>query len=259
MDITRLKEKIHLYLVESTTPLGMAIDIGFIFINILACVLYVFSTTLDADSPWNEVVSRVELLCVTAFIVDYLLRIFVAKSKVGYIFSFYGLIDLISILPVFSSFLNVGFLRAARIFRIFVFVQDHTSFFGRVSPANLNLLRLALCVFSILFVASCLIFEVESGKNPQFANISDAAYFTIVTVTTVGFGDITPITGAGRLVTVLMITAGVIFIPYHLGMIARQYLFTPGHSSTTCPSCGVHGHQKDAGYCRRCGSSLTSP
>ncbi|MHC4885842.1 MAG: potassium channel family protein [Planctomycetota bacterium] len=256
-----LRESIRFYLVDCTTPLGKAIDIGLIVLNLLTCALYGIGTYIeDANATLAKTINMAEWICVTIFIVEYLLRFYAAERKLRHFFSLYALIDLISILPVFSTVMDLRFLRAARIFRIFRFfrfLQDEDFFFGQVSRTQIQVLRLAMTATAIIFVASGCIYEAESGANPeQFQTLGDAAYFAIVTVTTVGFGDQTPITDAGRLVTALMIIAGVVSIPYHIGQLARQVFFDASLKKEPCPSCALNRHEHDAHYCRRCGSKL---
>ncbi|MHC4872136.1 MAG: potassium channel family protein [Planctomycetota bacterium] len=255
-----IKAKVKFYLVDCTTVPGKAIDIALIILNILTCLLYAVGTYIENEASFlSKSITVLEGICLTIFIIEYILRFWVAEKKLRHFFSLYALIDLISILPVLSTVLDLRFLRAARIFRIFRFFrffENEEFFFGRITQTQIKIARLLMTALAIIFVASGCIYEAEEAVNPQFGSLGDAAYFAIVTVTTVGFGDQTPATDIGRIITALMIIAGVICIPYHIGQIARQVFFDASLKEITCKSCGLARHEQDAKFCRLCGEEL---
>ena len=119
-----------------------------------------------------------------------------------------------------------------------------------------NVARLVVSVIMLFFVYSGLFFFVESPVNPEVQNFGDAFYFTVVAVSTVGFGDIVPVSSWGRLVTLAMIISGIIIIPLQVARIFRAWL-NPGERRTLiCPGCGLSRHDADAKYCRICGANL---
>jgi voltage-gated potassium channel len=112
-------------------------------------------------------------------------------------------------------------------------------------------------LFAIIFVYSGLIYQVEHQVNPEnFRTFLDAFYFSVVTMTTVGFGDITPISETGRLLTVLMILTGIALIPWQLGDLIRQFAKTSNQIKTLCPTCSLSFHDADAQFCKICGTQL---
>lgn len=260
MNGSTLKEKIKFYLVDCTTVPGKAIDIALIILNLLTCLLYAVGTYVENETSFfNRSVEILEWFCLTVFIIEYILRFWVAEKKLRHVFGLYALIDLISILPVLSTVLDLRFLRAARIFRIFRFFrffENEIFFFGRITQTQIRIARLLMTALAIIFVASGCIYEAEEAVNPQFGTLGDAAYFAIVTVTTVGFGDQTPVTDIGRIVTALMIVAGVICIPYHIGQIARQVFFDTNLKEIPCSKCGLVRHDNDANFCKLCGEKI---
>ncbi len=260
MKAMTIKEKVQFYLVDCTTVPGKAIDIGLIFLNFFTCLLYAVSTyTEKSNSTINQTISGIEWFCLVIFIIEYFLRFWVAEKKIKHFFSLYSLIDLISILPALSTVLDLRFLRAARIFRIFRFfrfLENEIFFFGKINLTQIRIARLAMTSLAIIFVSSGCIYEAENSINQQFSSLGDAAYFVIVTITTVGFGDQTPITDIGRFVTAMMIIAGVVFIPYHIGQIARQVFVEASFKKIICHTCKLSSHEQDAKFCRQCGTSL---
>lgn len=255
------KERVRFYLVDCSTLPGKAIDAGLVLLNIYTCVAYGLST-YDLGEGVQAFLALSEWVIVVVFAVEYILRFWAAEGRVRHFFHPYTLIDLVSILPVFSTVLDLRFLRVARIVRIFRFLrflEDETFFFGRLTAMHLRVSRLIFTSVAIVFVASSAMFEAEKGANPQFTTLGDAVYYTIVTVTTVGFGDITPASSLGKTITILMIAAGVVLIPYHIGQLARHMFFAESRRHSICAGCGLSSHERDADYCRRCGAALAPP
>ena len=192
---------------------------------------------------------------VALFILEYLLRLYGAPQRWSHFKDAYSIIDLAAILPTLvlmaipASFFVydiriVQILRVLTVFRIFRFLrfisQNH-SFFGTISQGMINVARLVMSIIIIFFVYSGLFYFVENPLNPNVQNFGDAFYFTVVAVSTVGFGDIVPVTQAGRLVTVAMIISGIILIPFQAARIFRAWLMTGRDKKVLiCPSWRAH-------------------
>ncbi|MEN9203579.1 MAG: ion transporter [Thermostichus sp. DG_1_6_bins_120] len=206
---------------------------------------------------WLERVDRVIL---GLFLLEYLLRFATAPQKIRYLFSLYSMIDLLVILPFFSGMTDIRFIRIFRWFRILRllrFVEGKTFFGTVISSDSRILLRILFTLFSIIFVYSGLIYQVEHPVNPTaFATFLDAFYFSVVTMTTVGFGDLTPSSELGRLLTVLMILTGVALIPWQVGDLVKQLVKSGNLVQQVCPGCGLLQHDADAQFCKRCGTRL---
>jgi voltage-gated potassium channel len=155
--------------------------------------------------------------------------------------------------------LNIGFLRMIRILRVFRifrflrFTADPDFFFGKITIHLLRVVRLILTILIIFFITSGLFWAVENPVNENVVTFEDAFYFSVVSLATVGFGDITPVTNAGRRVTVLMILSGIIFIPWQVSQIAKEWIHMSSRKRVTCPKCGLMYHDKDASHCKSCG------
>lgn len=159
------------------------------------------------------------------------------------------------LLPTAAVAANVGFLRVIRVLRFYRFTREREFFFGTVSLGTLRAMKLLLTVLTIFFVAAGLFYTAERGVNPEVRTFGDAFYFMMVALTTVGFGDIVPVTGAGRLVTTAATLAGIVLIPGQASRIVRQWT-TPVRTEVTCPECGLTGHEPDASHCRACGAVI---
>jgi voltage-gated potassium channel len=132
------------------------------------------------------------------------------------------------------------------------FTQDAEFFFGTVSSGALRATKLLLTVLVVLFVSAGAFYAVEVRANPGVDHFGDAFYYVVITLSTTGFGDIVPVTPAGRWVTVASILAAIILIPWQAGKIVRAWT-SDEEVPTTCPQCGLTGHDPDASHCKACG------
>ena len=195
------------------------------------------------------------------------MRLCVVRHPLRYARSFYGLVDLLSVLPSYLMLVLPGMqalqvirvLRMMRMFRIFKMVRH-------VNGAELLLhalyaSRAKVTVFfsfmlAITLIAGTLMYLIEGPQN-GFTSIPTGVYWAIVTITTLGFGDITPDTHLGRLLTSILVLTGYAIIAVPTGIVTSELSKLGGDdSSDACPSCGVHGHLPDARFCRRCGAPM---
>ena len=264
-----LRQTVQFYMIDFQTPLGKAIDIFIIVLNLLVVALFIMNT-YDISSNLRDALWKLEIAVVTIFIIEYMLRLYGAPDRWSYVRELYSIIDLVAImptliliaLPTYVFIYDIRFIQIIRVlavFRVFRFLRfitkDHL-FFGFISLEMVNVARLIVSVIMLFFFYSGLFFFVESPVNPQVQNFGDAFYFTVVAVSTVGFGDIVPVSSWGRLVTLAMIISGIIIIPLQVARIFRAWL-NPGERRTQiCPSCGLSSHDADAKYCKICGANL---
>lgn len=261
-DATR-RELVEFYLLDHRTRLGKAIDIGLLGLNLVFIGVLVVET-YPIGERMQALLWSIEVAIAAVFAVEYVLRLYGAQNRLAEFLNGYTLVDLLSILPtlavallpgVAAVSLTVGFLRVLRVIRVlrfYRFTEDEEFFFGTVAVGTLRAMKLLLTVFTIFFVSAGLFYTVEHGVNPEIGNFGDAFYFTVVALTTVGFGDITPMTEAGRLVTVSSILAGIVLIPWQASRIIREWT-NQGKVDVTCPQCGLSYHDPDASHCKSCG------
>jgi voltage-gated potassium channel len=264
-----LRETVNFYMVDFRTPLGRAIDLFIILMNLLVVGIFVLNT-YNLSLETRALLWILEVGVVGFFIIEYLLRFYGSTNRESYVVDAYSIIDLVAILPtviliiapISGIYADIRFVQTIRIFavfRIFRFLRfvdkDHL-LFGTVSPGMLRVVRLVTTILIVFFVSSGFFYYAESPINPLVNNFGDAFYFTVVALSTVGFGDIVPVTGAGRLVAILSIISGILLIPWQASLVVKEWLKIGSKGEAICEGCGLGEHDMDALYCKRCGKLL---
>ena len=262
----RLREIIY----EADTRAGKLFDVV-LLIAILASVLFVMLESVESlDKKYHTFLNIAEWVITILFTIEYILRIISIKKPLKYVFSFYGIIDLLSTLPKYISLIFVGShhfaaLRALRLLRVFRILK-----LARYIGASNRLLvalkasRAKIAVFLFFVVILCIIlgtimYMIEGAEN-GFISIPTSVYWAIVTMTTVGYGDIAPHTPLGQfLASIIMILGyGIIAIP--TGIVSSEMTKTHKNSIDTntksCPNCAIGKHKDNAGFCYNCGGKL---
>ena len=264
------RETLQFYLVDCKTPLGKIIDIFIIFLNLCICAILVVET-YNLSEGARHVLELVENVIVFFFIIEYIARLYGAENRIKQLKDIFSIIDLIAILPTLSLLifpllginLNIRFIkliRIIRVFRIFRFLRftaDPDFFFGSITMHLLKVIRLFLVIFILFFISAGLFWYAEHDEvNTMVRTFGDSFYFTVVALTTVGFGDIIPVSQGGRWVTVLMIISGVILIPWQVSQIMREWVHMAAKEDVICSGCGLRYHDKDASHCKSCGNII---
>jgi voltage-gated potassium channel len=253
------KSRIGTVLNENRTLSGKVFDIFLLGINLVACVTFVVRCYVGDHFPW---LIYCETLILSFFAVEYGLRLWTAPKKLRYILSFYGIIDFVSILPllyfVSSRFTFLGALKIFRILRFLRFLESEQFFFGALSRLHLQICRTFFTILTLLYVFSGAIFYAESHDPDRIINtFGESFYYCVSTLSTVGYGDFTPVTTAGRVLTVILIFSGVFLVPWQVGSLVRIMIHNESRKTpTTCARCGLKGHDPDAAYCKACGSVI---
>ena len=257
-----VREAVRFYLLDHRTRLGKAIDVALLALNLVFVAVFVAETyPLSPDlraTLWNA-----EVAIAAVFLVEYVLRLYGAEDRLDEALNPYTVADLLAVLPTLvvlvasvpTAVASAGFLRALRVVRVlrfYRFTRDAEFFFGTISDNALRALKLLLTVLVIFFVSAGAFYSVEHAANPGVDTFGDAFYYVVVTLSTVGFGDILPVTAAGRWITVATILAGIIVIPWQASRIVREWRHD-GKVDVTCPNCGLSAHDRDASHCKACG------
>jgi voltage-gated potassium channel len=239
--------------------MGKTFDLVVIALIFLICGVFVLET-YDLPESMMKVVEQVEFVITFIFIIEYLLRLWVAKKKLKHFFHIFSLIDLAAVIPIFFAqqhFQVIRVFRALRIMRLLRFLDNRHFFFGSIKPIHLIIFRIIFIMISIVFVSAGLIFYAEHEINPEkFATFFDGIYFSALTLTTVGFGDIIPTSDYGRIITMLIIISGIVFIPWQIRNLIAHFITSLNKVPLECKECGLNAHERDAIYCKRCGSKI---
>tara|TARA_Y100000385_G_C13096174_1_gene641455 strand:- start:632 stop:1345 length:714 start_codon:yes stop_codon:yes gene_type:complete len=227
-----MKDKLWCILEDSTTKIGRQFEIFIQTLILLSIVSFSIDTIPNISEKLSQILKGFEIFSVTVFSIEYLLRIYVAKKPLQYIFSFYGFIDLIAILPFYlNGVLDLRFLRAFRVLRIFRVVRliKYNDALNRFKKAfaivKEEIILFFLITIVLIFITSAGIYYFEHEAQPEvFKSVFHSAWWSIVTLTTVGYGDVYPITLGGKIFTffVLMIGVGIVTIP--AGLVATALL-----------------------------------
>ena len=251
------------------TPLGKAFDLVLIY-----CILFsVAAVMLESVSPvrtqFQHVLDRVEWLFTIIFTIEYGLRIYSHPSPKKYIFSFFGFIDLVAILPTYLALFFMGaesliilrLLRVLRIFRVLKLIEyiyEANTLWRSIVASRRKILVFFCFVFVLATIFGAIMFLVESPYNPGFSSIPKAIYWTIVTMTTVGFGDIVPQTVLGQVLSTIVILTGYSIIAVPTGIITSQLIdqIRSDRMLFLCDKCGDSEHDREAQFCKTCGNKL---
>lgn len=262
------RKRLYHIIFEAESPGGKAFDV-FLLIAILGSVLAVVldSVPILRDS-YGLAFDIAEWAFTVLFTLEYILRIATFPKPRAYIFSFYGLVDLLAILPTYLSLFFVGMesllvIRALRLLRVFrvlklvQFSQEAVILLTAVRRSSVKIVVFLGTVFTIVIIAGATMYLLE-GEKHGFTSIPKAMYWAIVTMTTVGYGDLTPQTDIGKLFASFLMVMGYGIIAVPTGIVSVEIAqVTRFHASTrVCPSCNLEGHAVEAKYCRACGNPL---
>ena len=270
------KHKLHETIYEADTPAGKFFDIILFILIILSVILVMLESIRHIDQEYHTILLGLEWGITIFFSLEYIARIISIKKPWKYIFSFYGIIDFVSTIPLYLSYILAGSqvllaVRAFRLLRVFRILKL-VKFIGEASQLQAALkasrTKIAVFIYVVLILSVILgtLMYIIEGNDAGFTSIPRSIYWTIVTLTTVGYGDIAPQTPLGQfLATVIMILGyGIIAVP--TGIVTAEFSRskqgekTSGHmvhvNTQACPSCSAEGHRDDATHCYNCGHAL---
>ena len=264
------KSRLHEIIYEADTPEGKLFDVILLIVIVASIVLVMLESVKSIDRKYHDFLNLAEWIITILFSIEYLARIISVKKPSKYIFSFYGVIDLLATIPKYLSIFIAGTnaliaLRALRLLRVFRILKL-ARFMGEsnklVSALKASRTKIAVFLFAVVIIAIILgtVMYIVEGEQNGFTNIPKSVYWCIVTLTTVGFGDIAPQTPLGQFIASLVMILGYGIIAVPTGIVSAEYSKSSDkHVQTntqSCPSCGAEKHRDDAEYCYECGHKL---
>ena len=271
-----LQEKYFEIIFGTETPAGKWFDICLIVAILISVVVIMLDSVDNLDVAHGEFYLQLEWVFTLLFTVEYLVRIWCTPNRKGYILSTYGIIDLLALLPTYLSILLpqtaplliIRLLRILRIFRVLRLLSllQEANF---LAAALRRSARKVFVFFTLLMILTtifgCLVYVAEGGQN-GFDNIPVSIYWAIVTITTVGYGDVVPHSVIGRVIASLGMLIGYAVIAVPTGIITAELTVSQQahknrdiRESRNCTNCASVEHEPEAHYCRDCGSPLPKP
>lgn len=258
---------------ESDSRAGRAFDIVLLAAIVLSVATVMLDSVRSINAEHGPLLRAVEWLFTGLFLVEYVVRLLVVRRPLAYAFSLLGIIDFLSTVPALLALaftggqylLAIRILRLLRMFRIFKlgqFVGQGEFIVNALKASRFKIVVFLAAVLMLTVVAGTLMYVVEGGNN-GFTSIPKCVYWAIVTVTTVGYGDISPVTVLGQTLASLLMVLGYAIIAVPTGIVSAQMATPlpatpppPAFRQFVCPACQAPGHRSDAGFCWRCGEKL---
>ena len=262
------RQKMNTFIFGTDTLLGRVFDLLLLIIIILSIITVMLESVKSISAEYGRELKIIEWIFTIMFSIEYIARIIASPKPLKYIFSFLGIIDFLAITP---TFLNVFFkgshavivirsIRLIRIFRILKlarYMGGARTIYTALRASLPKVVVFLVAVVSLTIILGTFMYLFEGTQNEGFSNIPSSIYWAIVTLTTVGYGDITPITIHGKiLASVIMILGyGIIAVP--TGIVTGEFIQEKKmKSQKRCGNCQNSGHDMDAGYCKFCGSKI---
>jgi voltage-gated potassium channel len=269
MGRSKLRSKLYQIIFEADTPEGKAFDIVLLIAIVLSVVVVLLDSVVSLDKQYGKLFNTIEWILTFLFTLEYVLRIYSARKPTKYIVSFYGVIDLLAILPSYLSLVLVGshylvvirILRLLRVFRVLKlarFIGAANNLRAALRSSRAKIIVFMEVVLTIVVIIGSVMYLIE-GPEHGFTNIPRSIYWAIVTITTVGYGDIAPQTPFGQILASLLMITGYAIIAVPTGIISHEMSKVSKQNKETieCPRCGNVDNDENARYCKVCGERLS--
>ena len=264
------RHKIFVVIFKAETRSGKAFDVILIASILLSVVTVMMDSVQSIHEQYGSQLYAIEWFFTILFSIEYLFRVICVRTKRYYVFSFYGIIDFLSIVPTYLSVILPGSqyllvirsLRILRIFRVLKLVQyvDEANLLKQALRTSARKIFVFLfAVLTLVTIMGSLLYMIEGAEN-GFTSIPRSIYWAIVTLTTVGFGDIAPQTGLGQALAslIMIIGYGIIAVPTGIVTYDMTQTFKEDDAVTRCSNCQKAGHDSDASFCKYCGNKLST-
>jgi voltage-gated potassium channel len=262
------RRRLHEIIFEADTTAGKAFDVALLMAILLSVAAVVLESVASIRAAYGFSLLVVEWFFTVLFTVEYVLRLLCVGRPLRYAVSFFGIVDLLAVLPTYlslfvsgtQSLLVIRALRLLRVFRVLKlshFVGEAAILRAAIRGSMRKILVFLGTVLTLMVIVGTLMYLIE-GEESGFTSIPQSLYWAVVTMTTVGYGDIAPRTPLGKiLASIVMITGyGIIAVPTGIVTVELADVRKRPVSTQSCPACGADGHDPDARFCKLCGSHL---
>jgi len=265
-----LQDRLYWIIFGTESTSGRWFDIALIVTILVSVSVIVLDSISEIHNAYGALLQRIEWGFTLIFSIEYALRIWIAKNRRAYVTSVYGIIDLLAILPSYLAFLLpqtapllivrlVRVLRVFRVLRLMTYLHEANVVAHALRESARQVFVFFSMVVTVMIVFGCVMYVIEGPAN-GFSNIPVSVYWAIVTVTTVGYGDVVPVTPLGRTISAFAMLVGYAIIAVPTGIFTAKLVMNENRGGSgaplNCPQCSRAGHQADARYCRFCGSDL---
>lgn len=260
--------KIHEIIFEADTKAGKLFDIILIITILLSVIIVMFDSVAIVNKEYGKTLYFLEWIFTILFTIEYVMRFITVGRPVKYALSFFGVVDLLAILPTYFSllfpgsqyFLVIRVLRLLRVFRVLKLVQyvsEARSLGQALKASKRKIVVFVFTVLTLVVIFGSLMYVIEGEKN-GFTSIPRSVYWAIVTLTTVGYGDISPSTPLGQAIAAIIMILGYGIIAVPTGIVTAEMTVAAGKTISTqaCQECSAEGHDSDAEFCKYCGAKL---
>lgn len=262
------KNKLYVIVFRNNTPAGKLFDVILLIAILLSVFIVLIDSVPSVHAQYGKSFYIMEWTFTILFTIEYILRIMCLQRKWKYIFSPMGIIDLLSILPTYLSILFVGYqyflvlrslrlLRVFRIFKLWRFMEASSFIVKALYNSYRKIMLFMLFIILTVIIIGSFMYIVES-KTPGFESIPNSIYWAVVTITTVGYGDVSPATPLGKFLSILVMLCGYSIIAVPTGILTSEMAraMKVGEDTRKCSRCGEQDHRRDARYCRICAEPL---
>jgi voltage-gated potassium channel len=266
--ICKWRSTLHEVIFEAETPAGKAFDVALIWAIIFSVIAVLLESVADIRGRYGSILYILEWIFTFLFTIEYILRLISVQKPWRYAISFFGIVDLLAIVPTYLSVLLPGthyllvirILRLLRVFRIFKlssYISEAHVIKSALIASRKKIFVFLLTVMTIVIIIGSLIYVIEGEEN-GFTNIPISIYWAIVTLTTVGYGDLSPQTPLGKILAAMVMFAGygIIAVPTGIVTVEFSQAVKKRISTEACPACSAEGHDPDAKHCKYCGTKL---
>ena len=266
----KLRNKIFIIIFGTDTPAGKTFDVVLLWMIILSVTVVILESVSNLRNSYHEVFFTAEWFFTVIFSIEYLLRVYSSPRPLKYMTSFFGIIDLLAVLPTYAGLivdqttflLTLRALRLLRMFRVFKLARYIKEATILVRALRLSVHKIVVffgAVFTLVLILGSILYLVEGEEN-GFTSIPQSIYWAIVTVTTVGYGDIAPVTVLGKILASITMLTGYSIIAVPTGIITveigKAVKAEQNSTDYTCKECGQDRHDDDALYCKKCGARI---